>query len=157
MGLTRDYLFDSELQLLDSQTITADDVAQVGGSDKILDLGGDDAFASGDLVIVATALKITANDETYDFVLQGSSSSTFASDVNTLARYRLGPKEVLGVASIGVVDKDHVVGTHVLPFYNWVANEDGRKSFRYLRLVIDVAGTSPSFTGEAFISVGKPQ
>jgi len=141
MGMTRTYLKDANLEFQDTATIAADVVGKVAAVAKIIDFGGAHNV-SGDLVIRVTAMEIASSDEQYDVVLQGSSSATFASDINTLGRYTMGAKEVLGVASIGVVDKDGATGTHVMPFHNHLVNEDGdQQSFRYLRVVHDVTGT----------------
>ncbi len=148
MPLTRGYMFDKELQLADgAAAITASGVTQVDGSAASLDLGAA-ANGSGDLVVDVSAIDITTGDESYELLLQGSSNSDFSSDVQTIARGKLGDSSTLGTG----VDADSVVGRHVIPFHNDVAQTT---SYQYLRLAVVVAGTTPSITLSAFVGMSK--
>lgn len=148
MALTRTFPFDTELQLHDGATaVTADGAGQVGGAAKIIDMIGAANFTA-DLVIQVTALDITTGDESYEFLLQGSSSATFASDIATLGRIKLGDSTTLGSG----VSADSAIGTHVAGVHNHVTQVGGVSSYRYIRVFIDVTGTTPSFTGKIYLS-----
>lgn len=128
----KDFTFDLDLQLKDAGLIAADDIAQVGGSDKILDLG--DARVDGRVIVDATAVEVASGDESYHLVLEFSNESDFASGI------RQGPGIVLGDASAAAMvnaDEDNGVGRYELHFTNEINGE----VFRFMRLAIDVAGT----------------
>jgi len=127
----RDFTFDYDLQLKDAGLIAADDIAQVDGSDKILDFG--QSRVDGRVIIDATAVEVASGDEAYEIVLEFSSSSTFASDI------RQGPKFTLGDAAATVMlaaDVDNGVGRYELAF----TNEINGTTYRYMRMQIDVTG-----------------
>lgn len=128
----RDFTVDLNLQLKDAGLIAADDIAQVGGSDKILDLGA--ARFDGRVIIDASAVEVASGDEAYEVVLEFSNSSSFASGI------RQGPKFTLGDAAATVMlaaDTDNGVGRYELPF----TNEINGTTYRYMRMQIDVSGT----------------
>lgn len=106
----RSYVFDGDLELKDAGLIAADAAWQVGGSNKIINVGS--AVFFGVAVIDVSAIEIASNDELYELIIQGSTSSTFASVITDLAVLPLGAKEVL------VGDQDSVVGRFELPFFN---------------------------------------
>lgn len=134
---------DADLLLKDAGLIAADDICQVGGSDKIVDVGA--AHFQGDLVIDVTACEIDSANEVYRVTLQGSTSATFASVVVPLQTIQFGATSgtVLGT-SLGY-DKDVTTGRYILPVHNFgytTAGDAGTGTyFRYLRLVVDVGGT----------------
>ena len=130
--VSRSYTFDAELELKDAGLIAADDNAQVGGSDKIIDLGSDSASFSGIAIFDVSAIEIASNDEQYRLIIQGSNSATFASGIENLAELTLGAQEVKASSDI-----DSTIGRYELPFLN----EQAGVKYRYLRLAIDVAGT----------------
>lgn len=124
--------FDKLLELKDAGLIGASAAWQVGGAAKVLDLGSDAQFY-GDLVANITAIETATGDEVYHLVLQGSSSPTFASDIQELGRMTVGaatPK----AGGATVVDG---VGKHVMP----VGNERNGVVYRYIRGFTIVAGT----------------
>lgn len=127
-----DFTYDHDLRLKDAGLIAADDIAQVGGSDRILDLG--DARFDGRVIIDATAVEVASGDEAYVLVLEFSNSATFASGIVQ------GPMFFLGDAAAAVAlaaDTDNGAGRYELHF----TNEQNGVTYQYLRLQIDVSGT----------------
>lgn len=121
---------DLDLQLKDAGLIAADDICQVGGVDKILDLGA--GLFRGDLIIDASAVEVASGDEAYDVILEFSNSSTFASGIIR------GPSQKLGDAAVFVnADTDNGAGVYVVGFINRIAGT----TYRYMRLSVDVVGT----------------
>lgn len=135
---------DVNLRLKSTGAITASAACQVDGSAQILDVG--QAEFAGMVEIDVSALKITANDETYDIVMQGSSDSDFgtAANIVELGGIHLGAKEIKRTDS----DADDATGRYLLPFIN-IRNGT---TYRYLRLYMVVGGTSPSFNFTAHAS-----
>lgn len=129
------YPRDAQLTLLsgNATAITADDDDGIGAS-PIIDLGSGRFDAC--LVLDIAAIDVASSDESYDLIIQGSNSATFASGIQELARRRLGHTSTLkGAAS-------SAIGRYELPFTNDVLDTE----YRYLRVLVDVAGTSPSIT-----------
>lgn len=124
------FSFDAELKLKDAGLVAADAAAQVGGSNKILDLGA--ARVSGVLLAIVTAIEIASNDEIYRIVIQGSNSSSFASGIENLAELTLGATEVRPGGA-----QDSTTGRYEVPFSN-VQND---AVYQYLRVYTDVGGT----------------
>ncbi len=142
----KDRTFDAATELKDAGAITADAAAQVGGSDRILDLeeggglfdnpqGSDGSRFDGSVIIDVSALDIVSNDEIYNIIAQVSSSPTFASDVKNVAILQLADT---AVAAGGADDGE--VGHYELGF----TNEQNGVARRYMRLFTDVTGTTPS-------------
>lgn len=127
------YTFDAAFELKDAGLVAASAAAQVDSSDQIIDTGSTTAFMSGDVVIDVSAIEIASNDEVYTLILEGSTSATFASDIEELAVLRLGANEVL----TGGGDVDSDTGRYILPFH---LDRNGRR-YRYLRMYTVVAGT----------------
>ena len=126
----KDQTYDHELRLKDAGLIAADGAAQVGGSDKILDLGA--SRVDGRVIIDVTAIEVATGDESYRIKTQFSNSATFASGVIG------GPQLHLGDSSVLIGESaDSVVGRYELPF----TNEINGTTYRYMRLYTDVAGT----------------
>lgn len=138
------YTFDANLEFKDAGLIAADDNAQVDASDQIIDVGT--GVFTADMVIDVTAIEVASGDEVYDIQVQGSSSSSFASDNEQLASLKLGDSSVIGG------DTDSSTGRYILPFNNLGA--DG-SPYRYLRVTIDVAGTIA--TGINFSAFASPR
>ena len=128
---TKDGSFDYQLRLKDAGLVAADAAAQVGGADKILDLGGAHRV-DGRVIIDVTAIEVASGNELYRIKTQFSSSATFASAVIG------GPEIALGDSSVLIGESaDSVVGRYELPF----CNEINGTVFRYMRLYTDVSGT----------------
>ncbi len=125
----RVYNFDAEMQLKDAGAVTATAAAQVGGSDKIQDLGA--ARFEGTVVVDASAIDATTGDETYDVTIEGSNSATFASGVVELASQKVAE-----------------TGRHEIFFTNQKADT----TYRYLRAKHVLGGTTPSINYTAWVA-----
>ncbi len=138
---SRTFTFDALLQLKDAGAVTASAAAQVGGSNKILDMGA--ARFEGTVVIDVSAIDISSTDEAYDIIVQGSNSSSFASGIENLAQLNLG-----ATASRDGGGQNSTVGRYELG----VTNEQADTVYRYIRLYTKAAGTTPSINYTAFMS-----
>lgn len=123
------FTFDASLQLKDAYLVASSAAAQVASANKIVDVG--EGTVDGRVVIDVTAIEIASNDERYDIILQGSTSSTFASVFVDLATLPLGALEVIPG------DQDSAIGRYILPF----TNEYNNTRYRYLRIYVVVAGS----------------
>lgn len=139
----KDRTFDAAMLMKDAGVIGTSAAAQVGGSDKIIDLeeggglddtpqGSDGTRVDAALIIDVTAIELATGDEIYDILVQVSSSPTFASEVKTVAGLNLADTLV----SDGGAD-DGEIGHYELPF----TNEYNGVAFRYARVYTEVAGT----------------
>lgn len=129
------FTFDVDLEMKDAGLIAADAAWLVGGAAKILNIGT--GRFCGQCVIDVSAMEIASGDERYTFVIQGSTSPTFASDVVILAMLPVGDGSTVGTAFGGSgVDVDDAPGRYVLPF----TNERNNVYYPYLRGWTDVAG-----------------
>ena len=144
----RIYNLDAEMILAVAGTVfttQARHVPQLDSANIILDVGP--GRFEGMLVLDVSALDIVSNDENYNFIIQGSNSATFASGVENLAAMDLGALEARkGFVSATALDS--VVGRYELPF----VNEQADVVYRYLQLMLDEYGTTPSITFGAFIA-----
>lgn len=142
------YTFDALLQLKDAGLLATDSKWQVGGVDRILDVGT--GLFQGDCVIDVTAMEIASGDESYTFVIQGSNSATFASDIATLAEFTAGDASTIGTAQgTSGVDVDDTPGRYVLG----IRNEKNGVYYRYLRGWLSVAGAiATGINFQAYIS-----
>lgn len=122
-------MFDYGFTLFESAAVTTcTDTVVLGAT--IVDCG--EAELQAFAVVDVTAIEIASNDELFTIAIQGSTSSTFASAIECLAILELGAKEVLNYC-----DTDSTTGRYSLPVYN-VRNGT---TYRYLRLICDVAGS----------------
>lgn len=121
----RSYTYDSSLSLKAAGLVAADTAGSL-----IVNVG--DATFKGVAVIDVTAIEIASNDERYVISVQGSTSATFASDVQNLASLELGATEVRSGGAI-----DSAVGRYELLFLN---EQDGI-CYPYIRIYTDVSGT----------------
>lgn len=152
-------LIDSGLALYTGGTVTADGALGTGldlhGAGTALgtgttDLPGD-APLLADVLLDITALDVASTDETYTFRLFGANIVDFSAKY-LLATYEVGRAAVTGTAKR--------LGRHVIPFRNYALEDAGTypsgggvyRSFRYIRLELDVGGTSPSVTCSAQIA-----
>lgn len=126
----RVYNVDAELIFKDAGLVAASAAAQVDSAAQIIDVGNDRFEAV--MVIDVSAVEIASNDEEYDLLIQGSSSPTFASDIQNLAQLNLGATEVRQGGAI-----DSVAGRYEVPFTNEMADTH----YRYLRMYTVVAGS----------------
>ena len=130
------YPRDAQLTILSANAtaLTADDDDGLGTGNVILDLGSGRFDAL--LVFDVSAIDTTSSDESYDIIIQGSNSATFASGIQELGRERLGHTSTRKGAITSTT------GRYELPFTNDVVGTE----YRYVRVLVDVAGTSPSIT-----------
>ena len=139
-----DRMQDDNLLLLDSTSaITADALATVGGSAAagILDVGAIDVMF--EMTADVSALDVGTGDELYRLQLLGSNSSSFASGVVCLGILTLGGAGAAALgASTGGLDTTRTTGKHSIG----IRNRIGATVYRYVRLNIDVSGTTPSIT-----------
>lgn len=126
----RVYNFDAEMEFKDAGLVAASAAAQVDSADQIIDVGV--GRFEGVMVIDVTACEIASNDELYTVTVQGSSSATFASDIQNLAMTDFGATAVRKGGAIATS-----VGRYELPF----CNEQDDIKYRYLRLYTTVAGS----------------
>ena len=140
----RVFNFDAELELKDAGLVAASAAAQADDEAKIIDLGV--GRFEGIVVFDLTAVEIASNDELYTALVQGSSSATFASDVQNLAQLDFGATEVRLGSAI-----DSLIGRYELAF----TNEQKDLQYRYLRLWTVVAGSiATGINYTAFVSRG---
>lgn len=126
----RSYTLDAELIMKDAGLVAADAAATVASAAKILDVGN--GTFKGVLVVDVSAIEIASNDELYRIVVQGSSSSTFASDIQTLGMIALGATEVAPGGAI-----DSTTGRYEVFF----TNQQNGVTYPYVRVYTDVSGT----------------
>lgn len=135
--------FDALLELKDAGAVTVTNTAgTVSSVARVLDIG--DAFIDGALHVSISAVKISASDEVYTVILQGSDSPTFASGVVNLATMSFGKATPAGIGA------DTVAGFAASVPVNGSFN--GNATYRYLRIMTRVAGTSPSINFRAWIT-----
>ncbi len=140
----RVFNFDAELELKDAGLVAASAAAQADDAAKIIDLGV--GRFEGIVVFDLTAVEIASNNELYTALVQGSSSATFASDVQNLAQLDFGATEVRLGSAI-----DSLAGRYELAF----TNEQKDLQYRYLRLWTVVAGSiATGINYTAFVSRG---
>jgi hypothetical protein len=138
----RQYAYDVELLMKDAGLVAADAAATVSAAAQILTVG--DAVFKGVLVIDVTAIEIASDNEFYRIIVQGSTSASFASDIENLAELTLGATEVRPGGAI-----DSATGRYELPFIN---EQDG-VTYPYLRVYTDVGGTiATGINYKAFIA-----
>lgn len=125
----RIYNIDAEMIFKDAGAIAASAAALVGGVAQIIAVG--QARFEGVMIIDATAIEIASNDEEYQVIVQGSTSATFASDIQNLARMDFGATEVRDGGAV-----DSLAGRYELAF----CNEQADIVYPYLRLYTLVAG-----------------
>lgn len=138
------YSFDRNMAFAEDLTLTATGNVQFGGNDVILDLG--DGRNDDTLVINVTALDVASGNELYQFVLLGSTSPTFASDIETLAWAEMGDTSVRTLGASQAADS--AAQRLELPF----CNRRNDKEYRYLKLRLVAAGTTPSITFDAWVA-----
>jgi hypothetical protein len=134
--------FDARTAFIEGLTLTASDIVEENSADKILELG--DGRVDGVLIVDVSALDIASNDELYRFILQGSNASDFSSGIENLVELELGDTAVRqGGAG------DSLIGRYELPFQNAQAAAE----YKYVRLNVIIAGTSPSITFDSWITI----
>jgi hypothetical protein len=142
---SQDRLFDKNLQLADTQTVTAATIGtvtplQVSSSNKILDMGA--ARFSGDAVFDIGAVTATAGIASM-IAVQGSNSSTFASGNVNLATMPIGDVTIIGESA-----DDAGSARYILSFENLKKTT----TYRYIRAaVIAMSATQSCVVTSAYI------
>lgn len=139
-GITK--TFDYSLYLDDGGSITASAAGEIGGTDKILDLGA--GLVEGSVIVDVTELDVDTGNELVTLGVQISSSSTFASDYYQVASLQIGDAAALAG------DTDMTTGRYVIPFNNLI--KDGTTK-RYMRMYWTIAGTVAGFSATAYLAL----
>jgi hypothetical protein len=162
----RTYSFDANMLLSDNAAAyAATGYAQAFGADGVIDFGGNqgatvtlpaiadvatqtpqqpriDAYLIADV----TAIKISAGNETYKLMLLLSNDPAFAlGNVEQAVGVMVGK----GTSRDGINMKDSVIGRIELGFTNQVEGN----IYQYGKLYLVIAGTAPSISLTAFVSV----
>lgn len=138
----RAFTFDKNLQMKDAGAVTASAAAQVGGADKILDLGA--GRVEGTVVLDVSAIDIVTGDEKYEVEFQLSPDATFG----TAGDIRCAHVVKLGDATVNGSGADSTTGRYEMP----VVNEFNGTVYRYARLYTRAAGTTPSINYTGFLA-----
>jgi hypothetical protein len=126
----KDATFDYALRLKDAGVIAASAAAQVGGADKILDMGAQ--RFDGRVVVDITACETDTGNEKYQIMVQGSTSATFASGV-----WNLGAL-ILGDSTVSLETVDTAATRHQEIAF---CNEVNGVVYQYIRVYTFIAGT----------------
>lgn len=138
----KDFSFDAATELKSSGAVASSAAAQVGGVDRILDLG--DSRVTGRVVADITAITVADASQVYGIEWQLSNSATFASGNVVAASLRVGHATASGSSANTAVPARMELG---------VTNEVNGTLYRYARLFTRVAGSgSPSVTYSAFLA-----
>lgn len=120
----RQYAYDVDLVAKAAGLVAAD------AGHTIVTVG--DAVFKGAAVIDVTAIETASTDERYVIHVQGSTSASFASDIQNLAAVELG---ATAIRSGGAITS--LTGRYELLF----VNEQAGITYPYIRLYTDVSGT----------------
>jgi len=121
----RSYTYDSS-QVLKAAGL----VAASAASATILNVG--DALFEGVAVVDVTAIEVATTDELYTLIIQGSTSPTFASDIENLVSLNLGASAARPGGA-----KTSTTGRYEIEFMN----EQNGVTYPYIRIYTLVAGT----------------
>jgi len=152
----RSYSYDAALQLSDGAVaMIASGFAQNGGTDGIIDLGGNQgvtpvqqARMDAALVVNVTALDTVTGDESYELWVLGSNAAGFtAGTVAVLGGMVIGG--IAGKTTIGALNTVlDTTGMYEILF----TNEQDNIKYQYIKLYLVIAGTTPSITLNAFVA-----
>jgi hypothetical protein len=134
MAITRnskDFTFDYALRLKDAGLVAASAAAQVGGADKIIDMG--DGRFDGRVILDFSAIEAASNDEFYLCNVQGSDSATFGGTTHV----NLGACVVGDPTKTGEGVDSAAAQRRELAF----TNEVNGHVYRYIRMYTFVGGT----------------
>lgn len=137
--------YDADLLLEDGGSAITSSAAGSGG---IIDLGGP-GRVNGVVVADVSAIDFATGDETYELMIQFSDDASFTGD----AKHTLSLP--LGDARDGMANNKET-GRRFIPFMNESNDDDVADtlvSYRYMRLYVAVAGTTPSITLKAYASI----
>lgn len=137
---SRNYNFDKELEFKDAGAVTSTGVTSVDSVTVASKTVGNGRFEAVMLFDVS-AIKISAGNEKYELVIEGSNDG-------------FTTQQVLGLASLGATAArpggaiDSVIGRHEVPFHN----EINGVIYKDIRVRHIVNGTSPSIDYKAYAS-----
>lgn len=140
---------DSATQLSQSLTATnvGDNIGQVSAANAFADLGG--GYAEFDVVIDWTTFDVASGNETYEFRLEGATTSAFGT------KYILGRVQVGRAAATGQPIATPANGRIVVPMNNlahtsatWSGQQD---PMRFVQINCVAGGTTPSITFQAWL------
>ncbi len=142
----KDGTFDYLMQLKDAGLVAASAAAQVGGVDKILDVGASRIDAR--VIMDFAAIEAASNDELYIICVQGSDSATFGGTTHVN----------LGACVVGDPTKtgEGVDSTATQRREVAFTNEVNGHTYRYIRVYTVVTGTiatGVNFTANLFTKV----
>lgn len=137
---------DAETRFCEDKAITASGAIQENSADVILAIGP--GAKDGIWAINVTALDIASGDEKYDLILQGTNDASFgtAANVVELARKTFGKGSAF---SPNTAAKDRGVGRYNIPF----SNEEAGTTYKNVRMVAVVAGTTPTITVDSWLTI----
>jgi len=131
---------DAETRFCEDKVVIIDGSVQEAGADVVIAIGP--GYKEFTWVVNVSALDQAPGDETVIIMLQGTNDPDFAIPGNVIELGRL----TLGAAAPGGVDL--LSGRYNTP----ASNERNGVNYKNLRLVIDVAGTTPSVTFDSWLS-----
>ena len=137
----RTYTQDAELILNEGGAMTASGVPQKNAAGIVKKVGA--GRFEGIVVIDVAAMDMTSADELYRIHVQGSDTEDFSGAVQNLATVELGA----AAARAGTADIS-VVGRYELPFQT----EQADVTYDYIRLYVQIAGTTPSINFTAWVA-----
>lgn len=150
--------------------MTVSGVAQYGGADGLWDTGGNQgvtpvqqARAEAALVIYLQNIDVASGDELYTLIVQGSNDPAFGEDnVQNLAAMdfgaensRLGAGTTLTTATPPGQAAGAGVTTYPLNsmYELFFTTEQNNVKYQYVRVYVQISGTSPTITFNAFIAL----
>lgn len=136
----RIYNQDKELIFKDAGAVTADGAATVDGSAKIIKVGAGRFEAV--MMVDVSAITVGA-DNVYNIIIQGSNTADFSGAKENLAVLNLGNTAVRPGGAI-----TSLIGRYEVPFHTDINDV----IYDYVRVYVDVAGTTPSVDFKAWAS-----
>ena len=151
MEYSRSIPFDNATAFAQNQTLTA--TGYLNNIQTQVDIGP--GRFTGYLVLELSALDLSSLDETYRLYLLGSNDSTWTNgNIDTLATQDFAATTAGRMVPTICPASNAVPGTgqnsnrFMVPF----TNQRGKFIFRYMQLYAVLGGTTPSITGNAWIS-----
>jgi hypothetical protein len=138
----RYYPIDARMLFVEDQTLTADDVVAVGGSDVVLHLGEGRVDAAW--ILDVETIAIDGSDELYDWYLELGDAEAFDGDIEIAASMHLGDTAVRPGGAI-----DSTVGRYVQQFSNQVNGV----IYPWARLRLDGTGSTFSIKFSSWLSL----
>lgn len=134
---TKNATYDALTVLKDAGAVTSSGAAQVGGSNRTVDLGGagSPGMAKSGQMVAEAVIDVTAFSGTNPLAVlhvQGSNDN-FASEVVNLGSIEIAS----GTGKTAASSLDATPGRYILPFTNW---RDGI-TYQYVRMYHAITGT----------------